>query len=113
MKNATIKQDELQQVLNLRLVAETAKKQAEQATDELKKAEQALVGRIEDKAKVEAGPLGVGVETVPGRRVPKWKEEFAKRLGADKVEEVINGTEPTPPTLRLVIVQAGKITKTA
>lgn len=108
-----IKQDDLQQVLTLRLILETAKKQAKQAETELDKAEAALIAKLEEKAKVEAGGLGVGVETVPGRRVPKWKEEFAKRLGADKVEEVINGTEPSPPTLRLVIVQGGKISKTA
>lgn len=111
--NKVIKQDELATILNLRLVAQAAKKQAETARDELDKAEALLIGRLEEKATVQAGPLACGVEHVPGKRIPKWKEEYAAKLGADAVEAVIQGTQPGPGTLRLVIAQGGKVVKTA
>jgi hypothetical protein len=108
-----VKQDDLQQILTLRLVAATAKKNAEQAKEELDKAEAMVVAKLEEKATVQAGPLAVGVETVPGRRVPKWKECYADAMGPVAVETVINSTEPTPATLRLVIAQGGKVVKSA
>ena len=55
----------------------------------LEKLEKDLFSRIDAKAPFQKGTFLLLIETKKGAVRPKWKDEFAKRLGFRAVEKVI------------------------
>lgn len=108
-----VKQGELENILALRLAVETLKRELDAAKDELTKAELIVIHAIDTGKPCEPGALSAGVQEQAGRRVPKWKEEFARVAGPEAVERVIATTEPTAATKKLVVMRSGAVVKGA
>lgn len=113
MAGKLVKQGELEHVLTLRLEVDTLKRQLKRVETDLATAEVLVIHAVDEGRPVERGPLGAGVNEDAGRRVPKWKEEYARACGADAVEKVIQATEPSPGARKLVILRDGQIVKVA
>lgn len=113
VKARTIKQDELQSVLNARLVVDTLERQVKEAKDERDRIELVLVSRIKKGDPIERGELAAIVQANEGRRTPKWKDEFAALAGPEAVEQVIARTPKTPGEDKLIVSAAGRAVKTA
>lgn len=113
MAGKLVKQGDLENVLTLRLELGVLKAQVKRIETDLATAEVLVIHAVDEGRPVERGPLGAGVNEEAGRRVPKWKEEFARACGADAVERVIQATEPGPGARKLVILRGGQIIKSA
>ena len=108
-KSRLIKQAELADILAKREHIQDLKKILKQAEDELIRTELLTLHALKLGTSVEPGVYTAGAEEKAGARRPSWKEEFANRLGADAVQQVIGATLPGASSVTLVILQNGHV----
>ena len=114
----TIKQDEMREVLNQRLVIDTLKRDLKKADEELLKMELVLIDRVQRSARQESGTYSLGVDVENGRKQTPWKELYAKLAGPEHVEIEMDATrkvnaQPENQKAKLVVMSDGQIEKTA
>ena len=115
-KPLPIKQSEMDEILNQRLVVDTLKRDLKKSEEELLKLELILIDRVQNGGKQEAGALSIAVEMKPAQSHTPWKELYAKQVGPKQVEiemsttRELNAANAKP---KLVVMSEGKVEKTA
>ncbi|MCH7759831.1 hypothetical protein IIA15_00295 [candidate division TA06 bacterium] len=101
-----IKQIQLRELAEYRRGIAESKRSLRHLEDQLKEREAAVIDALGLKAKVERGAITPAID-VKSRVAPKWKEEFAERLGPRAVQKVIEDTEPSL-TNKLILIMDGE-----
>lgn len=117
-KPRAIKQDEMNEVLNQRLVIDTLKRDLKKAEEQMMTMELVLIDRVERGATQERGDLSLAVDAKNGQKHTPWKELYAGLAGADKVDAELKKTQAVNALAEnqkkiLVVMNDGRVEKTA
>lgn len=102
--NLKVKQNDLIDFRKRAAQIASIEKSLQQLKDTQKKEEEALLTAMRKKIPFERGPLLAAIN-VTERRSPKWKNEYARALGPDAVQTIIDATAPIVYE-RVIIVEA-------